>query len=85
MKKEMADGHPCAGEVAAIRDGCADGRKHDRGDDLRLDRAGRLVVEAILPWQYPIVQRRWLLYAVTFVLMNFRRYAYAVMNKRIKA
>ena len=47
---------------------------------------GRLVVEAIFSRNYPLVQAAVLLYAVTFVLLNFAADTlYGVLNPRIRA
>jgi ABC-type dipeptide/oligopeptide/nickel transport system permease component len=47
---------------------------------------GRLVVEAIFARNYPLVQASVLLYAVTFVLLNFLADSlYGVLNPRVRA
>ena len=47
---------------------------------------GRLVVEAIFARNYPIVQAAVLLYAVTFVVLNFLADSlYSVLNPRVRA
>jgi len=47
---------------------------------------GRLVVEAIFARNYPLVQASVLLYAVTFVMLNFLADSlYGVLNPRVRA
>ncbi|MDE0111295.1 MAG: ABC transporter permease, partial [Albidovulum sp.] len=46
---------------------------------------GRLVVEAIFSRNYPIIQTAVLLYAVTYVLLNFAAdIVYTLLNPRVK-
>ena len=46
---------------------------------------GRLVVEAIFSRNYPLVQTAVLLYAVTYVLLNFLAdILYTLLNPRVK-
>jgi peptide/nickel transport system permease protein len=46
---------------------------------------GRLVVESIFARNYPLVQAAVLLYAVTYVLLNFiADVAYTLLNPRVR-
>jgi peptide/nickel transport system permease protein len=46
---------------------------------------GRLVVESIFARNYPLVQAAVLLYAVTYVLLNFAAdVLYTVLNPRVR-